>query len=174
LLSSHGIEVGHIFKLGTFYSEKMNAVFIDQDGESRPIIMGCYGIGPSRLMAAAIERNHDDKGIVWPATISPYQVHICPLYLEGSKVSEVAEKLYADLMEKGLEVLYDDRTESPGVKFNDADLLGIPIRITVSPRSLEKQSVELKRRSEKEPQLLPLDTAAAKIEELVRGKAESG
>ncbi|MFC2069837.1 proline--tRNA ligase, partial [Chloroflexota bacterium] len=96
LQSSRGIEVGHIFKLGTFYSEKQGAEYIDQDGQSKPIIMGCYGIGPSRLLASVIEQNHDDKGIVWPAAIAPYQVYICPLYREGSRVEDVAEKLYAD------------------------------------------------------------------------------
>jgi len=173
LQSSHGIEVGHIFKLGTFYSEKMNAVFIDRDGQPRPIIMGCYGIGPSRLLAAVIEQNHDDKGIIWPPAIAPYQVHICPLYREGSGVAEAADKLYADLTAEGIEVLLDDRAESPGVKFNDADLLGIPLRVTVSPRSLEKNSVEVKQRSEKESRLLPLNDAVAKLGELAGGRSEA-
>ncbi len=173
MLSSRGIEVGHIFKLGTFYSEKLGAEFIDRDGQSKPIIMGCYGIGPSRLLGASVEQNHDDKGIIWPEAIAPYQVYICSLHREGSEVSEIAERLYAGLTEKGLEVLLDDRVESPGVKFNDADLLGIPLRITVSPRSLEKNSIELKRRTEKESQLLPVENVVAKIEELVRGKAEA-
>ncbi|HLB27985.1 MAG TPA: proline--tRNA ligase, partial [Dehalococcoidales bacterium] len=167
LASSRCTELGHIFKLGTFYSEKMGARFIDKDGQSKPIIMGCYGIGPSRLLAAVIEQNHDDKGIVWPASVAPYRVHLCPLYREGSKVAEVTEKLYSDLTAAGLEVLLDDREESPGVKFNDADLLGIPVRVTISPRSLEKNSVEVKRRSEKQAQLVALNEAAAKIRDLV-------
>ncbi len=167
LSSSHGIEMGHIFNLGTFYTEKLGANFIDQNGQSRPIIMGCYGIGPSRLLAAIIEQNNDDKGIIWPSTIAPYQIYLCPLYKDGSKVSEVTEKLYAELTDMGLEVLLDDRDESPGVKFNDADLLGIPVRVTISPRSLEKNSLELKRRSEKEAELVPQEEALTRLKELV-------
>jgi prolyl-tRNA synthetase len=169
LLSTHGIEVGHVFKLGTFLSEKLGALFIDADGVSRPIIMGCYGIGLDRLLAAAIEHNHDDKGITWPVSIAPYQVYLCPLYREGSQVNEVAEELYAQLEAEGPEILFDDRKESPGVKFNDADLLGIPFRLTVSPRTLEKNSAEIKKRSEKEAQLLPLDEIVTKLKELIKG-----
>jgi prolyl-tRNA synthetase len=168
LASTHGIEVGHVFKLGTFLSEKLEAYYIDENGESHPIVMGCYGIGLGRLLAAAIEQNHDDKGIVWPAPIAPYHVYLCPLYREGSQVGEVAEKLYAEFEEAGLEVLFDDREESPGVKFNDADLLGIPWRVTVSPRTLGKDSVELKRRSEKDSELVPLEEIAGKLKELIR------
>jgi len=167
LLSTRGIEVGHVFKLGTFLSEKLGALFIDQNGTSHPIIMGCYGIGLDRLLAAAIEHNHDDKGIIWPLSIAPYQVYLCPLYQENKKVEAVAEKLYAKLEAEGLEVLFDDRRESPGVKFNDADLLGIPIRVTISPRTLEKNSVEIKKRSEKEAELVPLDGIMAKLKEMV-------
>jgi len=166
--STHGIEVGHIFKLGTFLSEKLGASFIDEKGESRPAVMGCYGIGIGRLLAAAIEQNHDDKGIVWPVPIAPYHIYLCPLYREDSKVADVAEKLYEDLETAGLEVLFDDREESPGVKFNDADLLGIPFRVTVSPRTLQNDSVELKKRSEKELALVPLEGIIEKLKELVR------
>jgi len=167
LLSTHGIEVGHVFKLGTFLSEALGAYFIDEKGVSRPIVMGCYGIGLGRLLAAAIEHYHDDKGIIWPLPIAPYQIYLCPLYREGTKVAEVAEGLYAEFEAQGWEVLFDDRDESPGVKFNDADLLGIPIRVTVSPRTLEKDSVELKRRAEKEAQLVPLDGIVARLKELI-------
>ncbi|MFC2021190.1 proline--tRNA ligase [Chloroflexota bacterium] len=167
LSSSNSIELGHIFKLGTFYTEKLGANFIDQNGRSHPIIMGCYGIGPSRLLAAVIEQNHDDKGIIWPSAIAPYQVYICPLYREGSQVSETAEKLYTEFTAAGLEVLLDDRIESPGVKFNDADLLGIPVRVTISPRTLENDSIEVKRRAEKESQFMPLKGAAEKLKELI-------
>ncbi len=167
LQSSHGIEMGHIFKLGTQFSDVFNAFYIDEDGNTRLAVMGCYGIGLDRLMAAVIEKNHDEKGIIWPFAIAPYHIYLCSLYREGSKVAEVAEKLYADLMDQGLEVLYDDREESPGVKFNDADLLGIPLRVTVSPRTLEKNSVELKLRSEKEAQLLPLEDAVTRLKSLV-------
>ena len=167
LASTHGIEVGHIFKLGTFYSEKLEAYYIDENGESHPIVMGSYGIGLGRLLAAAIEQNHDDKGIVWPVPIAPFHVYLCPLHREGTQVGEVVEKLYTELEEAGLEVLFDDREESPGVKFNDADLLGIPFRVTVSPRTLEKDSVELKRRSEKESELVPLEGITAKLKEFI-------
>ncbi|MFC2024868.1 proline--tRNA ligase [Chloroflexota bacterium] len=168
LLSSHGIEVGHTFKLGTFISQKLGATFIDRKGASHPIIMGCYGIGLGRLLAAAIEQNHDDKGIIWPLAIAPYHIYLCPLHLENHQVAATTENLYADLTAQGLEVLFDDRDESPGVKFNDADLLGIPIRVTVSPRTLEKNSVELKQRSEKESQLVPSGEAGARIRKLIR------
>ncbi len=167
LSSSHGIEVGHTFKLGTFISQKLGAHFIDQSGGSRPIVMGCYGIGLGRLLAAVIEQNHDDKGIIWPLAIAPYHIYLCPLYLENPQVAATAESLYADLMAQGLEVLFDDRNESPGVKFNDADLLGIPLRVTISPRTLEKNSVEVKWRSEKESQLVPLEGAVARLKGLI-------
>jgi len=169
LTSTRGIEVGHIFKLGTVYSEKLGASFIDEKGELHPLIMGCYGMGLGRIMAAVVEINHDDKGIIWPLSIAPYHVYICMLSREGTPVSEEAEKLYEELTAAGIEVLLDDREESPGVKFNDADLLGIPFRVTVSPRTLEKNSVEFKKRSEKELQLVPLDKIVAKLQDLVKG-----
>jgi prolyl-tRNA synthetase len=169
MTTSHGLELGHIFKLGTFYSEKLGANYIDKEGKPQPLIMGCYGIGPSRLLAAIIEQNHDDKGIIWPSSVAPYQVHLCPLYREGSKVAEVTEKLYTDLTAAGLEVLLDDREESPGVKFNDADLLGIPVRVTISPRSLEKDSFEVKLRAEKQARMIPVEDAVKKLETLVTG-----
>jgi len=168
LSSAHGIEVGHIFKLGTFISQKLGALFVDPNGVSHPIVMGSYGIGLGRLLAAVIEHSHDDKGIIWPLSIAPYHIYLCPLYLENPQVAAKAENLYADLEAQGLEVLFDDRKESPGVKFNDADLLGIPIRVTISPRTLGANSVEIKRRSEKESQLLPLEGIAARLKELTR------
>jgi prolyl-tRNA synthetase len=167
LASTHGIEVGHIFKLGTFLSERLEAFYIDEKGASRPIVMGCYGIGLGRLLAAAIEQNHDDKGIIWPMPIAPYHIYLCPLYREGTEVAAVADSLYEKLEAEGLEVIFDDREESPGVKFNDADLLGIPFRVTVSPRTLQKDSVELKRRSEKDSELVPLEGVVARLKELI-------
>ncbi|MFC1988111.1 proline--tRNA ligase [Chloroflexota bacterium] len=166
LLSSHGIEVGHTFKLGTSISQKLGATFVDQSGVSRPIVMGCYGIGLGRLLAAAIEQNHDDKGIIWPSAIAPYHIYLCPLYMENPQVAATAEKLYADLIARGLEVLFDDRDESPGVKFNDADLMGIPIRVTISPRTMEKNTVEVKRRSETKPQFLTLEGITERLIEM--------
>jgi len=169
LLSTRGIEVGHVFKLGTFLSEKLGALFLDQSGVSRPIVMGCYGVGLDRLLAAAIELNHDAQGIIWPMSIAPYHIYLCPLHLENPEVAAAAEKVYSELERQGLEVLFDDRQESPGVKFNDADLLGIPIRVTISPRTLEKNSAEIKKRSEKEAQLVPLEKIAKKLKELIGG-----
>ncbi|MDD4924143.1 MAG: proline--tRNA ligase [Dehalococcoidales bacterium] len=169
LLATRGVEVGHVFKLGTFLSEKMGAYYIDANGESKPIVMGCYGIGIGRLMAATIEINHDDKGIIWPLSITPYQVYLCPLLVEDERVAEKAESLYKELKNLGMEVLYDDRNESTGVKFNDADLLGIPLRITVSPRSLEKGCIEVKWRSEKKAELFPVEEAVKKIQEMLAG-----
>jgi len=166
LKSSRGIEVGHVFKLGTFLSEKLGAFFLDQNGVSQSIIMGTYGIGLGRLMAAAVEQNHDDKGIIWPVTIAPYHIYLCPLRMENSDVAENAEKLYQNLTRKNFEVLFDDRDESPGVKFNDADLLGIPLRLTISPRTLESQSIEVKWRKEKQTELLPLKGITSRIKEL--------
>jgi len=167
LTSVYGIEVGHIFKLGTFLSEKLGAIFSNSKGVSQPTVMGCYGIGLGRLLAVVMEQSHDDKGIIWPLSIAPYHVYLCPLYLTNSKVVGIAEKLYADLESQGFEILFDDRNESPGVKFSDADLLGIPIRVTISPRTLETNSVEIKWRSEKEIQLVPLDRIAVKLKKLI-------
>jgi prolyl-tRNA synthetase len=165
-----GIEVGHIFVLGTLYSAKLGANYIDAAGVSHPIVMGCYGLGLSRLLAAAIEQHHDDKGIIWPMPIAPYQVYLCPLNREGTKVAEIAEIINSELEAAGLEVLFDDRTESPGIKFNDADLLGIPLRITVSPRTLDKNSVEVKWRAEKEAKILPIEGLTAAIKQMVAEK----
>ena len=173
LSSTRGIEVGHIFKLGTFFSEKLGAYYIDPEGVSKPIIMGCYGIGLGRLLAAAIEQNNDDKGIVWPMPIAPYQVYLCPLYRDDTQVDAIAEKLYSELEAAGLEVLFDDRPESPGVKFNDADLLGIPIRVTISPRTLEKDSVEIKMRAEKETRLIKLEQVSTTLKELITSQLKA-
>jgi len=168
---AHGIEIGHIFKLGTFLSEKLGAVSLNRDGMSRPIIMGCYGIGLGRLLAAIIERSYDDKGIIWPLSVAPYQVYLCSLCLDNSEVASIAEDAYQKLEGEGIEVLYDDRNESAGVKFNDADLLGIPLRLTLSPRTLKGQSIEAKWRTQKEIQLLPLDNIAGKVKTLLRKAA---
>jgi len=167
LSSARGIEVGHVFKLGTFISERFGASFLDTDGTSRPIVMGCYGIGLGRLLAAIVEQSHDDKGIIWPLSVASYQVYLCPLNLDKSAVLPTAEKIYQELQKEGIEVLFDDRDDSPGVKFNDADLLGIPLRLTLSPRTLQSQSVEAKWRTEKEAQLLPLDNLAARVKKLL-------
>jgi prolyl-tRNA synthetase len=162
-----GIEVGHVFKLGTFISERFEASFLDSEGKSHPIVMGSYGIGLGRLVAAIVEHSHDDKGIIWPLPVAPYQVYLCPLSLNKPAVAPMAEKLYQELQKEGIEVLFDDRDDSPGIKFNDADLLGIPLRLTLSPRTLQSQSVEAKWRIEKETRLLPLDNLAVQVNKLL-------
>jgi prolyl-tRNA synthetase len=167
LSSARGIEVGHVFKLGTFISEKFGASFLDNDGKSQPIVMGCYGIGLGRLLAAIVEQSHDDKGIIWPLSVAPYQVYLCPLSLDKPAVAPTAEKIYQELQKEGIEVLFDDRDDSPGVKFNDADLLGIPLRLTISPRTLQSQSVEAKWRTEKETRLLSLENLATEVKKLL-------
>jgi prolyl-tRNA synthetase len=167
LTSDRGIEVGHVFKLGTFVSEKFGASFLDSDGKSRPIIMGCYGIGLGRLLAAIVEQSHDDKGIIWPPSIAPYQVYLCPLHLDKPAVLPTAEKIYQELQKEGIKVLFDDRDDSPGVKFNNADLLGIPLRLTLSPRTLQNQSIEAKWRREKEAQLLSLENLTTQVKKLL-------
>jgi prolyl-tRNA synthetase len=148
-----GIEVGNIFKLGTFYSNSMNATFQDESGERRPVIMGSYGIGVGRLLACVAEEFRDDQGLKLPITIAPYHVHL--VLLPGEQSNPAADEIYAELVRNGIEVLYDDRDERPGVKFNDADLIGIPLRLTVSKRSLENGGLEFKRRAGGESQILP-------------------
>ncbi|KKL69958.1 hypothetical protein LCGC14_2109710 [marine sediment metagenome] len=162
-----GIEMGQIFKLGTFYAEKLGATYLDAEGKQRPAVMGSYGIGTERLLAAIVEANHDERGITWPAQVAPFQVHLVALQPNREEVRNAAEEIYGRLQSGGLTVLYDDRDETPGVKFNDADLLGMPLRITVSPRALEKGSLEIKRRTETESDLVPLDGALPKIKRAI-------
>ena len=164
LQSTRGIEVGHIFKVGTFYSERLGAHYLDDQGKQHPIIMGCYGIGVGRLLAAAIEQNHDDRGIIFPSPIAPYQVHLVSLNPENPQVHQAAEELYGQLQDDGFEVLYDDREESAGVKFADADLLGLPVRLVVSPRTLHKSGVEVKSRREEKGRIV----AATELGDAVR------
>ena len=155
-----GIEGGHIFVLGTHYTDKMNASFLDEEGSSRSIVMGCYGIGVTRLIAAIIEQHHDEHGIRWPVNVAPYQVIITPIGKDEAPLAKATE-LYDSLRAEGVEVLLDDRSERPGVKFKDADLLGIPVRITVGSRGLKQGTVELKKRTDSESQDVPMDGAAA-------------
>ena len=168
LRSVRGVEVGNIFKLGTKYSEAMEAVFLDEDGKSAPLVMGCYGIGAGRLMASVIETSNDDDGIVWPMTIAPQQVYLVSLATRRTpEVTEAAERVYSELMEAGIEVLYDDRDERAGVKFNDADLLGIPVRLTMGARGLKNGVVELKLRRGRDSRELPLDGLVDRIAQVV-------
>jgi prolyl-tRNA synthetase len=151
-----GIEVGHIFQLGTKYSESMGASVLDENGKSVTMTMGCYGIGVSRIVAAAIEQNHDDKGIIWPASMAPFQLAIVPLNMHKSEaVASCAEQLYQQLQDAGVDVLLDDRNERPGVKFADMELIGIPHRIVIGDRALAEDNIEYKGRRDEESRLLP-------------------
>jgi len=165
LKEEKGIELAHIFKLGTRYSEKFDLNFVDRDGKSKPVLMGCYGIGLDRLIAAVVEESHDEKGIIWPKEIAPFDVYL--IDLEGNRGKEIYEKL----TKEGIEVLYDDREVSAGVKFSDADLLGIPYRIVTSAKTKEK--IELKERNQKETKLVDIDrtlnvlSGQAKLDKIV-------
>jgi prolyl-tRNA synthetase len=167
LESYRGIEVGQIFYLGQKYSESMGATFLDAEGRERPIEMGCYGIGITRLLAAAIEQNHDDNGIVWPLSIAPVPVLILPINYKDPAIREATDTLYKDLLRRGLEVLLDDRDERPGVKFKDADLIGIPLRITIGAKALENGCVELRRRREGDTIEIPRSEASERIKSAV-------
>jgi len=155
LTLNRGIEVGHIFKLGLKYSKAMSARFLDRDGVETPMVMGCYGIGVSRIIAAAIEQNHDDEGIIFPPPIAPFQVIVTPVGGKDSVIEEAGERVYMSLWESGLDALLDDRDERPGVKFKDADLMGIPLRITIGKKSLASGQVELRHRRTREVSLVP-------------------
>ena len=168
-----GIEVGHIFKLGTKYSKSLKALFLDEQGKERPIIMGCYGIGVGRTVAAAIEQNHDKNGIIFPIPISPFEVTILPLQIHETSVAETAEKIYADLLDHNIDVLLDDRDERAGVKFNDADLIGIPVRVTVGLRGLRNDQVEVKLRAEPESIVVPINEASAIIRQKTKDLYDS-
>jgi prolyl-tRNA synthetase len=164
LRAVRGVEVGNIFKLGTRYSDALGCTFLDKDGQTKPVIMGSYGIGVGRLLACVAEEHHDDHGLIWPVTVAPYQVHLVLLRGKGTpQAEETAENLYAGLQTAGIEVLYDDRDESPGVKFNDADLIGLPIRLTVSERALAQGGVEMKLRRQSEKSILPLNEITARV-----------
>ena len=167
LESYRGIEVGQVFYLGKKYSEQMGATYLDAEGREQPLEMGCYGIGISRLLAAAIEQNHDANGILWPMAIAPFHALLLPINYQEKKLREVADGLYDDLSKRGLELLLDDRDERPGVKFKDADLVGIPLRVTVGAKGLEKGCVELRWRREGKTVEIPLGEAAAQIHALV-------
>ncbi len=159
---SRGVEVGNIFKLGTRYSDALGCTFLDKDGQQKPVIMGSYGIGVGRLLACVAEEHHDDHGLIWPVAIAPFQVHLVLLRGKGTpQAEETADKLYADLQAAGIEVLYDERDESPGVKFNDADLIGLPVRLTVSERALGQGGVEMKLRREQDKVIVPLEETVA-------------
>jgi prolyl-tRNA synthetase len=167
LRAARGVEVGNIFQLGTRYSDSLGCTYLDAAGQIRPVVMGSYGIGVGRLLACVAEACHDDNGLIWPVSVAPYPVHLTLLAGKPGKdnadTPAVADRLYAALQAAGIDVLYDDRDESPGVKFNDADLLGMPLRLTVSSRALQSGGVEFKRRDRAEKRIVPLDQAVAEI-----------
>lgn len=163
LKAVRGVEVGNTFKLGTKYSEMMNAKYLDKDGKRHPIVMGSYGIGTGRLMACIVEAHHDGKGIIWPVSVAPYEVYLIVIDSEKADIYENAERLYGDLAEAGIETLFDDRDESPGVKFGDADLIGAPIRLMVSVRSMKNGGVEIKDRDSTELAILGFDEVIGEV-----------
>lgn len=172
LLFKKGIEVGQVFKLGTKYSEKLGAKFLDEEGNENPCIMGCYGIGINRIVASAIELGNDNNGIIWPISISPFEVIVTSVNQDDNNVAKAAEDIYQQLIEDGVDVLLDDRVLRGGVKFKDADLIGIPVRVTVGKRSVAEGNVEIKLRCESESQKVPIEKAANEVIKLVESLKE--
>ena len=169
-----GIEVGHVFQLGTRYSESMNAVYLDEKGQSQPMVMGCYGIGVTRLLGAAIEQRFDDRGIMWPVTIAPFQVVLCPMgYDRSDMVREASDKLYQDLMSAGIEVILDDRGERPGAMFADWELIGVPYRVVIGERGLKEGQLEFQARTDTEASVIPVGDVAKKVTDLVKAQLAS-
>jgi prolyl-tRNA synthetase len=167
-LEAHrGIEVGQIFYLGKKYSEPLGATYLDAEGRERPIEMGCYGIGITRLMAAAIEQNHDANGIIWPLALAPFHVLLLPINYKDKAIQKTCDQLYADLQNRGVETLLDDRDERPGVKFKDGDLIGIPLRVTIGAKGLEKGCVELRGRRDGKNEDIPVAEAAQRIQKII-------
>ncbi len=160
------IEIGNIFKLGTKYSVPLGATYLDENGKERPIIMGSYGIGPARIAAASIEQSHDEKGIIWPGSIAPFDFHILPLNMGDNKTVDTATRIYNDLTEKGFEPLLDDRNERAGVKFNDADLIGIPVHIVIGERNLKEGNVEIKIRKTGQKVIVPVGDVISRALEI--------
>ena len=167
-----GIEVGNIFQLGTKYSDAMHCDYLDRDGKSHPMVMGCYGIGVGRAMAAVIEQSCDDYGPIWPMSIAPWQVELCAINPEKEGVGEACERLYAELQAAGIEVLYDDRGEKAGSMFSDADLLGIPLRLVVSPRTLAEKQAEFKARGSRDAERIALDAAVSHVAARIEAEME--
>jgi prolyl-tRNA synthetase len=169
-----GIEVGHVFQLGTRYSESMNAVYLDEKGQSQAMVMGCYGIGVTRLLGAAIEQRFDDRGIIWPVSIAPFQVVLCPMgYDRSDMVREASDKLYQDLMSAGVEVILDDRGERPGAMFADWELIGVPYRVVIGERGLKEGQLEFQARTDAEASAIPVGDVASKVTDLVKAQLAS-
>ncbi|ERM91032.1 MAG: Proline--tRNA ligase [Caldanaerobacter subterraneus] len=166
---ARGIEVGHIFKLGTKYSEALGATYTDEEGNEKPIVMGCYGIGINRTVAAIIEQHHDEKGIIWPMSVAPYHVIVVPVNVSDEEQKQIAEKIYNKLLEEKLEVLIDDRDVRAGVKFNDADLIGIPVRVTIG-KKVKEGIVEIKLREREEVEEVKVEEAVRRVKQIVEEK----
>jgi prolyl-tRNA synthetase len=173
LQEKRGVEVGHVFKLGTKYSEALGANYLDENGKNHPMVMGCYGIGVSRTLQAVIEQSHDDNGIIWPVSVAPFEVLVTVLNPADAECMGAAETIAAGLEAQGLDVLLDDRDERPGFKFKDADLLGLPLRVTVGARGLAKGEVELKARTDKDFASVPLDSAVQQASDRIEAMREA-
>jgi prolyl-tRNA synthetase len=170
MTAERAIEIGNIFKLGSRYSQTMGAMYLDAEGQSRPIVMGSYGIGSGRAAATIAEQSHDDKGLIWPVAVAPFHVSLLNLGTsEDAGTAEAAERLYQELADAGIEVLFDDRSDRAGVKFNDADLIGNPIRLSVSTRTLANGQAEMKARKESEATFVPLED----VVQAVRNKLDT-
>ena len=167
LLEKRGIEVGNIFQLGTKYTEAMNCTVLDANGKAATLIMGCYGIGVGRTMASVIEQNNDKFGPVWPITVAPFEVQLCALNPNKENVAEISEKIYTDLKAAGIEVLFDDRGEKAGFMFNDADLIGVPLRLVISPKTVANGQIEFKRRGSRDGELLEIDSIVETMKKLI-------
>ncbi|MCP4750369.1 MAG: proline--tRNA ligase [Proteobacteria bacterium] len=173
LVMKRGIEVGNIFQLGTKYSRIMNCSYLDPQGKSNPMFMGCYGIGVERAVASVVEQNHDKYGPIWPFAIAPFEVHICALNMAKDGVGELAEKVYRELKQAGIDVLFDDRNEKAGVAFNDADLIGAPFRLVVSPKNKAAGKIEFKTRDGSRKEMLDMEEAVSKIRDLLEKAREN-
>ena len=165
---SRGIEVGNIFQLGTKYTRSMNMTYIDENGKTQYPVMGCYGIGIGRLAAAVCEAHHDEYGPIWPMSIAPWQIHLCAVRSDDAQVKVFADQLYEELLKKGVEVIYDDRTVRAGVMFSDADLLGVPLRVVVSPRNLKQNQLEVVSRDKTFSENIPAESAAERLMEILK------
>jgi prolyl-tRNA synthetase len=165
----HGIEVGHVFKLGTKYSESLDAVFLDREEKKHPIIMGCYGIGVSRVVAAIVETCHDDGGIIWPKSVAPYTVELIPLNIKDEDTMTAANKIYDELSAAGIDVLMDDRDQRPGFKFKDADLIGLPIRVIIGGKGLKEGNAEIKLRTDSQATKVPIGETVSYVQNLAKG-----
>jgi len=161
------IEIGNIFKLGTKYSKSLKAVFLDENGKENPIIMGSYGIGPARIAAAAIEQNNDKDGMIWPQSIAPFDVEIIPLDPKVQEIMETAESIYSQFLENNIEAVIDDRDERPGIKFKDADLIGIPFQIIIGKKTLADGLVEVKTRRTKETEKIPPAEVVERVKSMI-------